>query len=392
LRAAIQRGRPALITNLLTRDLSKVQTHSSPDSDVSSRQRSFPVVIMRAGASAEVANYSTLAEDLASHGYIVVGFDAPYRTGRVVFPDGRVIARSPENDPELCSGGKRQEPCANRLLAGWSADIAFVLDRLGQLNLSDSSGRFTGRLDMTHIGVFGHSFGGATAALFCHEDSRCKAGLDIDGAPHGSVIQAGIDRPFMSLLTSNRFMTACLRMDGSASRSAARTILPLATMEPCSRALSCVDCYAYSVVSVSTGVVRLRSRHTVCTAFSTLILRKAPSRPSKCILRLTRRSKFSLSDDKSSFIVGCREMTLQVWTEKPEGEFPRLRSSANIAVALGAAGSIGLLLRAGQRTPRLLLVLMAIWVLSPFIALIWASLVSKHWSRPTRAALYTFTL
>src|SRR6266700_6435077 len=38
LRAAIERGRPALITNLLTRDLSKVQTHSSPDSDVSSQQ------------------------------------------------------------------------------------------------------------------------------------------------------------------------------------------------------------------------------------------------------------------------------------------------------------------------------------------------------------------
>jgi len=89
------------------------------------------------------------------------------------------------------------------LLAAWSADIAFVLDRLGQLNLSDSSGRFTGRLDMSRIGVFGHSFGGATAALFCHEDSRCKAGIDIDGAPHGSVIQAGIDRPFMFLLSDH---------------------------------------------------------------------------------------------------------------------------------------------------------------------------------------------
>jgi hypothetical protein len=35
---------------------------------------------MRGGASAPVANYSTLAEDLASHGFVVVGFDAPYRT------------------------------------------------------------------------------------------------------------------------------------------------------------------------------------------------------------------------------------------------------------------------------------------------------------------------
>lgn len=203
-RTAVQRARPALITRFLTRDLSKVRTHSTPDSDVSQQQRSFPVLIMRAGASSEVANYSTLAEDLASHGYIVVGFDAPYRTGVAVFPDGRVIAGTPENNPERCLGQEQQEPCANRLLAAWTADIAFVLDRLEQLNVSDASAPFTGRLDVTRVGVFGHSFGGAAAALFCHEDSRCKAGIDVDGAPHGSVIQAGIDRPFMFLLSDHR--------------------------------------------------------------------------------------------------------------------------------------------------------------------------------------------
>ena len=54
----------------------------------------------------------------------------------------------------------------------------------------------------------------------------------------------------------------------------------------------------------------------------------------------------------------------------------------------GAAGSAGLLLRAGQRTPRFLLILMAAWVLSPFIALAWANLVSKHWPVLTQAALH----
>jgi hypothetical protein len=41
------------------------------------------------------AQLPTLAEDLASHGYIVVGFDA-LRTGRVVFPDGRVMGGGTE--------------------------------------------------------------------------------------------------------------------------------------------------------------------------------------------------------------------------------------------------------------------------------------------------------
>lgn len=190
---------------LLSRDLSKVRPHSLRNASVSPQERSYPVVIMRAGASLEVWNYSTLAEDLASHGYVVVGFDAPYRTFTVVFPDGRVMRRIPENNPEICleSTGPERDRCATRLLAAWTADMAFVVDRLAQLNASDASGKFTGRLDMTRIGVFGHSFGGAAVALFCHEDSRCKAGVDVDGAPHGSVIQAGISQPFMFLLSDH---------------------------------------------------------------------------------------------------------------------------------------------------------------------------------------------
>ena len=188
---------------LLTRDASKVHGHSTRDPDVSLQQRSYPVAIMRAGASAGVVGYSTLAEDLASHGYVVVGFDAPYRTYSVVFPDGRVMRRTPENNPELCEGLEQaqQARCVNKVLTAWTADIAFVLDQLERLNASDPTGKFTGRLDMTRVGVFGHSFGGAQAAQFCSLDSRCKAGIDVDGSLHGSVIQAGIHRPFMFLLS-----------------------------------------------------------------------------------------------------------------------------------------------------------------------------------------------
>ncbi len=189
----------------LTRDLANVHAHSIQNSAVSPQQRSYPVVLLRAGASLEVWNYSTLAEDLASHGFVVVGFDAPYRTFTVVFPDGRVMRRLPANDPELCleTTGQQRDLCAMRVLNAWTGDMAFVLDRLAQLNASDASGIFAGRLDMARVGVFGHSFGGAAAALFCHEDSRCKAGVDVDGDLHGNVIKAGIHRPFMFLMSDH---------------------------------------------------------------------------------------------------------------------------------------------------------------------------------------------
>jgi predicted dienelactone hydrolase len=205
MRRVIERGNGVLISKFLTRDLSKVRTHSLRNAGVAPQQQSYPVVIMRAGASLEVANYSALAEDLASHGYVVVGFDAPYRTYVVVFPDGRVMTRLPENNPEFCleKTDPEQDRCAVRILNSWTSDSAFILDQLQEMNAADATGRFKGRLDMARVGIFGHSFGGAAAALFCHEDSRCKAGIDVDGALHGSVIQTGIDRPFMFLLSDH---------------------------------------------------------------------------------------------------------------------------------------------------------------------------------------------
>jgi len=93
-------------------------------------------------------------------------------------------------------------------------------------------------------------------------------------------------------------------------------------------------------------------------------------------------------------INGRGEMTSEVSRKRTEGGFlGLLHAAALIAVLAGAVGSVGLMLRAGHRNPsRLLLVLFALWVLSPFIALVLANMVSKRWSVLTRAALYTVML
>ena len=87
------------------------------------------------------------------------------------------------------------------------------------------------------------------------------------------------------------------------------------------------------------------------------------------------------------------KITSEASRERPEGGLIDFsRAVALIGVAAGAVGSIGLMLRADQRTPRFLLVLFFIWVLSPFVALAWANVVSKRWPVLTRAALYGVTL
>jgi dienelactone hydrolase len=78
--------------------------------------------------------------------------------------------------------------------------MSFALDRLAELNTSDPSGRFIGRLDLTRVGAVGHSFGGAQSAQFCHDESRCAAGIDIDGLLFGNVVHEGMPKPFMFLM------------------------------------------------------------------------------------------------------------------------------------------------------------------------------------------------
>jgi len=201
-RLALEQYSGILMSKFLTRDLSVVRTHSTSDPDVSSQQRSYPVVIMRAGGGALTTDFTILAEDLASHGYMVVGFDAPYRTGIFVFPDKRVVTRPPADDPENLSPDQADR-LINRLLPMWTSDTKFVVSQLNQLNVADPSGKFNGRLNMQRLGMFGHSFGGATALQFCHDDSRCKAGIDIDGAPYGSVVLEGLKQPFMFILSDH---------------------------------------------------------------------------------------------------------------------------------------------------------------------------------------------
>jgi ABC-type transport system involved in multi-copper enzyme maturation permease subunit len=93
-------------------------------------------------------------------------------------------------------------------------------------------------------------------------------------------------------------------------------------------------------------------------------------------------------------INGSDDMASKESLGKPEARFLKvLRAAALIALLVGAVGSVGLMLREGHRNPsRLLIVLFAFWVLSPFMALVLANAVSKRWSVLTRAMLYVVML
>jgi hypothetical protein len=70
-----------------------------------------------------------------------------------------------------------------------------------------------------------------------------------------------------------------------------------------------------------------------------------------------------------------------------------LHKIAVIATIIGAIGSLGFMIYTGRKNPSIVLILMfLIWVLSPFIGLFIANIISKTWSLYNRSILYWLML
>jgi hypothetical protein len=147
-----------------------------------------------------VSQNTVQMEELASHGYVVFSIAHPYGALAVNYPDGRRVPFSEERlwaGLGVLVGRVEAEPLIEESLSIWTADTVFVMDELTRMNAGGQAGRFAGRLDLSRVGVFGMSFGGATAGQVCLVDSRCQAGINMDGSQFGSLRDSAIARPFM---------------------------------------------------------------------------------------------------------------------------------------------------------------------------------------------------
>ena len=69
-----------------------------------------------------------------------------------------------------------------------------------------------------------------------------------------------------------------------------------------------------------------------------------------------------------------------------------LRRLAYGAAIAGSFGSVAFLIRASERTPRVLLALLILWQLSPFLLFAAAEVLSTRWPASVRATLYGATV
>lgn len=167
--------------------LSRTRTNAFRDAEQAGR--GLPLVVLSPGFTKPRATLSSLAEDLASNGYVVAAVDHTYENVATTFPDGRVAtcaACERDRSPEFWE----------ELLRGRAADISFVLDEL-----TGARPKWPGawRVDPSRIAMAGHSVGGASAIPTMLTDSRVRAGVDIDGTTDLPVPDSGLSRPFLFL-------------------------------------------------------------------------------------------------------------------------------------------------------------------------------------------------
>ncbi|NJK47723.1 hypothetical protein HC931_05660 [Candidatus Gracilibacteria bacterium] len=176
-----------------------IQTNSIPKAELANASKRYPVVIFSPGFGSTPKFYTTQIEQLASYGYVVVAVNPTYEVP-VLFPGGQIITQSSAFD--FSSADKKTEQRTfNEAVKIRAKDISFVLNELDRLNLDDPQGLFTGRLDLSRVGIFGHSLGGDTAIEAMWRDRRLQAGINMDGGSYGTLLRSGnrdsLNRPFL---------------------------------------------------------------------------------------------------------------------------------------------------------------------------------------------------
>ncbi|WP_089607371.1 alpha/beta hydrolase family protein [Bacillus cereus] len=165
-----------------------VKSHSFMDLQLSDSENHYPVLLFSHGFNGFRNQNTFQVEELASQGYIVLSIDHTFDAAATVFPGGRTAYVQPIN---LTDEGDSH-------IKLWEEDVSFVLNQIEKLNENDETGFFTGRLDTSRIGMFGHSYGGATAAQILAKDSRVKAAINMDGTLYGEILpESGIGKPFL---------------------------------------------------------------------------------------------------------------------------------------------------------------------------------------------------
>jgi hypothetical protein len=195
-------------------DWERIEIHAWIDAPVEYDQDGYPIVLFSPGFGNSRTTSTYMVEELVSHGYVVVTIDHTYETDGVEFPDGRIVGQEIPTSLDAADVIKKALEIRTR-------DVQFVLDQLSDLKANrnpDAENKelpagFSDTLDLSRIGMFGHSAGGDTTAGIMDIDDRIDAGIDMDGwlaydfdgELLSPVAESGLERPILLMGSGEAF-------------------------------------------------------------------------------------------------------------------------------------------------------------------------------------------
>lgn len=200
--------------------LNKVETNVYRNIQIA--DGNFPVLIFSHGYNSKANGYYALLTELASQGYVIFAINHTYESTGSTFPDGTMkyfdynyagqiefgtwetmepVIESFKSDLSF----EDRHPIVRKglttyfvrdMVERWALDIVNVVSELDTWN---REGFFEGKLDISNVGVFGHSRGGGAAGESMLIDDRIKAAANIDGVQWGRIVDTVFQKPFLFL-------------------------------------------------------------------------------------------------------------------------------------------------------------------------------------------------
>ncbi|HDP77217.1 MAG TPA: hypothetical protein ENN47_03340 [Mesotoga infera] len=184
--------------------LYRVRTNSFVDAPPSVNSSGWPIIILLLGWSSISELHTSLAETLASSGYLVAGIEHPGACAVVTFSDNSIYYFLGNDLLDGLPESTRENKL--RFLSEYlSRDIDYVIEFLEEMN-EDPYSDFYERLNMKDIGLYGHSGGGSVAIRYALSNEEIPMVL-ADPTLEGFTIQelvSGLSNPVL-LMTSSEW-------------------------------------------------------------------------------------------------------------------------------------------------------------------------------------------
>jgi len=207
---------PGFIFNYLAR----IKTNTYQDAQPVLSDHPFPLVLY--APSSGINQTSSINEELASQGFVVLSIGHEATEPYIYDPDGNIIqldfnsyynirlrdelysleveqiknqiinCEKPENKFELQKQLNDAQPFNLKDIKDRASYIDFIIDMIPEINEM-----LSGIVDTCRIGIYGFSKGGATTGEVCVNNNNIKAGINLDGFMYGDIVYKPLNIPFM---------------------------------------------------------------------------------------------------------------------------------------------------------------------------------------------------